>query len=43
MKVLVLKSSGNKKGSYDVWDFELTADEMAQMSALEKDERFSDY
>ena len=28
---------------YDVWDFELTEEEMAQMSALEKDERFADY
>lgn len=28
---------------YDVWDFELTDDEMAQMTALEKDERFADY
>lgn len=28
---------------YDVWDFELTDDEMAQMTALERDERFSDY
>ena len=28
---------------YDVWDFELTADEMARMTALEKDERFADY
>ena len=28
---------------YDVWDFELTDDEMAQMTALERDERFADY
>ncbi len=28
---------------YNVWDFELTDDEMAQMTALEKDERFADY
>ena len=28
---------------YDVWDFELTNDEMKQMTALEKDERFADY
>ena len=28
---------------YDVWDFELTEDEMAKMTALEKDERFADY
>ena len=28
---------------YDVWDFELTEEEMAQMTALEKDERFADY
>ncbi len=28
---------------YDVWDFELSEDEMAQMTALEKDERFADY
>lgn len=28
---------------YDVWDFELTEDEMAQMTALERDERFADY
>ena len=28
---------------YDVWDFELTEDEMAQMTALERNERFADY
>ncbi len=28
---------------YDVWDFELTDDEMAQMTALDKNERFADY
>lgn len=28
---------------YDVWDFELTDDEMAEMTALERDERFADY
>ncbi len=28
---------------YDVWDFELTEDEMAQLTALEQDERFADY
>ncbi len=28
---------------YDVWDFELTEDEMAQMTALERDDRFADY
>ena len=28
---------------YNVWDFELTDDEMAQMTALEKDGRFADY
>ncbi|MBQ6979338.1 MAG: aldo/keto reductase [Clostridia bacterium] len=28
---------------YDVWDFELTDEEMARMTALEKDERFADY
>lgn len=28
---------------YDIWDFELTDDEMAQMTALERDERFADY
>ena len=28
---------------YDVWDFELTEDEMAQMTKLEKNERFADY
>lgn len=28
---------------YDVWDFELTDDEMALMTELEKDERFADY
>ena len=28
---------------YDVWDFELTEDEMAEMTKLEKDERFADY
>ena len=28
---------------YDVWDFELTEDEMARMAKLEKNERFADY
>ena len=28
---------------YDVWDFELSDEEMTQMTALEKDERFADY
>ena len=28
---------------YNVWDFELTEDEMKQMTALERDERFADY
>ena len=28
---------------YDVWDFELTDEEMAQMTALERDDRFADY
>lgn len=28
---------------HDVWRFALTEDEMAQMTALEKDERFADY
>ena len=28
---------------YDVWDFELSEEEMEQMSALEKDDRFADY
>ena len=28
---------------YAVWDFELSEDEMARMTALEKDERFADY
>lgn len=28
---------------YDVWNFELSDEEMAQMSALERDERFADY
>ena len=28
---------------YDVWDFELTEDEMVRMTALERDERFADY
>ena len=28
---------------YDVWDFELTEGEMAQMTALERDDRFADY
>lgn len=28
---------------FDVWDFKLTDDEMAQMTALEKNERFADY
>jgi len=29
--------------NYNIWDFELTDDEMAQMTALEKDERFANY
>ena len=28
---------------YNIWDFELSEEEMAQMTALEKDERFADY
>ena len=28
---------------YDVWDFALTEEEMAQMTALERDDRFADY
>ena len=28
---------------YDVWDFELSDEEMEQMTALERDERFADY
>ncbi len=28
---------------YDVWDFELTDEEMAQMTALERNDRFADY
>lgn len=28
---------------YDVWDFELSEEEMAQMTALERDDRFADY
>ena len=28
---------------YDVWDFELTEEEMKQMTAQEKDDRFADY
>ena len=28
---------------YDVWDFELSDEEMQKMSALEKDERFANY
>ena len=28
---------------YDVWDFELTDEEMVQITALERDERFADY
>ena len=28
---------------YDVWDFELTENEMARMTALERDARFADY
>ena len=28
---------------YDVWDFALTEDEMARMTALERDDRFADY
>lgn len=29
--------------NYDIWDFELTEEEMEQMANLEKDERFADY
>ena len=28
---------------YDVWDFELSADEMARMTALDKNQRFANY
>ncbi len=28
---------------YNVWGFELMEEEMKQMTALEKDERFADY
>ena len=28
---------------YDVWDVELTEEEMAQMTALERDDRVADY
>ena len=28
---------------YDVWDFELNADEMARMTALDKNQRFANY
>ena len=28
---------------YDVWDFELSEEEMAQMTSLERDDRFADY
>ncbi|MBR0171482.1 MAG: aldo/keto reductase [Lachnospiraceae bacterium] len=28
---------------YDVWDFELTEEEMAQLTALDKNDRFADY
>lgn len=28
---------------YDVWDFELTEEEMAKMTGLERDDRFADY
>ena len=29
--------------NYDVWDFELTEEEMTQMTDLERDDRFADY
>ena len=28
---------------YDIWDFELTDEEMSKMTALDKNERFADY
>lgn len=31
------------KENYDVWGFELTEEEMVQMTALERDERFANY
>ena len=29
--------------NYDVWDFELSAEEMAQLTALDKNQRFANY
>ena len=43
---ICIPSSSNEqhiKEDYDVWSFELTEEEMAQMTALEKDRRFADY
>ena len=31
------------KEHIDVWDFELTEEEMAQLTALDKNDRFADY
>ena len=28
---------------YDIWDFELTDEEMSKLTALDKNERFADY
>ena len=43
---ICIPGSSNKQHiieDYDVWDFELTDEEMAQMEALERNDRFADY
>ncbi len=43
---ICIPSSSNEQHiieDYDVWDFELTDEEMSQMEALERDDRFADY
>ncbi|MBQ3760445.1 MAG: aldo/keto reductase [Clostridia bacterium] len=43
---ICIPGSSNKEHiaeDYDVWDFELSKDEMAQIASLERDDRFADY
>ena len=43
---ICIPGSSNEKHiieDYDVWDFELSEDEMTKMTALEKGERFASY
>ena len=43
---IAIPGSSNEKHiqeNYEIFDFELSEDEMAQMTALNKNERFTDY